>query len=78
MMGPEVGLAVLGMLACGLFMPLVLVGGYLVLRSRSGRPAADARDVLDQRLARGGISADEYLEVESALRSGQPTRRRYG
>ena len=75
MMGPEIGLAVLGMLACALFLPILIGGGYLVLRSRRA-PAADPRDVLDHRLARGEISADDYLEIESALRSSQPARGR--
>lgn len=75
MIGPEVGLALLGMVACALFVPILIGGGYLVLRARRA-PAADPRDVLDHRLARGEISADEYLEVESALRSSQPARRR--
>lgn len=76
MMGADVGLAVLAMLACGLFLPILLGGGYLVLRSGRRAPAGDARDVLDQRLARGEIGTDEYLEVDSALRSGGPSGRR--
>ena len=75
MMGPEVGLSLLGMLACGLFVPMALVGAFLVLRAGRRSTPNDARAVLDQRLARGEITTDEYLEVDSALRSGQPARR---
>lgn len=76
MMAGGVGLAVLAMAACALLLPILLGAGYLALRPRRRRPLVGARDILDQRLARGEISTDEYLEVDSALRSGQPTGRR--
>ena len=76
MMGMDVGVSVLGILACGLSLPILLGAAYLVVRLGRGSAPADARSVLDQRLARGEIGADEYLEVESALRSAQPARRR--
>ena len=76
MMGADVGLSMLGILACGLSLPILLGGAYLVMRPGRRSAPADARSVLDQRFARGEIGTDEYLEAESALRSGPPARRR--
>jgi uncharacterized membrane protein len=49
---------------------LVLIGLFLVLlfnamRDRAGRPSA--REILDQRLARGEISMEEYRQARSAM-----------
>ncbi len=78
MMGVDGGLLILGALACGLGLPLlVLAGGWMVLHG-SRRDRADApssRALLDQRLAAGEIDVEEYYERESALRSAQPPSR---
>ncbi|WP_249011834.1 hypothetical protein [Conexibacter sp. DBS9H8] len=66
----------------GLLVLLALVGGVASLAMRSGHrhlpPGDDARTLLNRRLAAGEITAEEYFERESALRSGEPrpSRRR--
>jgi uncharacterized membrane protein len=80
MMGVDSGLLVLGALACGLGLPLLLLaGGWMILRgTRGDRPdAPSARALLERRLAAGEIDVEEYYERESALRSAQvPAKRR--
>ena len=72
-------LMLLGMLACGVGFPLlVLVAGWLTVRSwrsaREGRTMDRPRELLNRRLAAGEIGVEEYYERESALRSGEPLR----
>jgi uncharacterized membrane protein len=80
MMGLDSGLLVVGALACGLGLPLLLLaGGWMIMRgTRGDRSAApSARDLLERRLAAGDIDVEEYYERESALRSAQvPAKRR--
>jgi hypothetical protein len=79
-MGVDSGLIVLGALACGLGLPLVLLaGGWMIARgTRGDRPATpSAGALLERRLAAGEIDVEEYYEREAALRStdAAPTRR---
>ena len=59
------------------FWALLIVGGLAVYRSTRrddpSRPAgsADAERLLDERLARGEIDADEYRQRRELLRSGR-------
>lgn len=63
-------------LLIGLLVLLALAGGVAYLAVRSGHPhlaaGDDARTLLNRRLAAGEITAEEYFERESALRSGEP------
>jgi putative membrane protein len=59
-----------GMIA---FLGLIIWGIYMLVRS-AGRPedmehGHDARTILDKRLARGDIDADEYQRLRDLLRS---------
>jgi hypothetical protein len=74
MMGVDSGLFVVGALACGLGLPLLLLaGGWMVLRgTRGDQPdPPSARALLERRLAAGEIDVEEYYERESALRSAE-------
>lgn len=67
-------LMLLGMLGCGLGLPLLfLAGGWLIVRAlRTGREERALHrpwEVLSERLAAGEIDVEEYYERESALRS---------
>ncbi len=71
------GLFLPAVLACGLFLPLLLgVVGWLAMRagrrSPSGEVLRSARALLDRRLAAGEIGVEEYYEREAALRDGVP------
>jgi putative membrane protein len=65
-----------GWLAMALAMLLVwaTVAALLVAAARSWwpRPRTSARDVLDERFARGEIDADEYQARRRALQDGAP------
>jgi uncharacterized membrane protein len=83
MMGADPTLLVLGALACGLGLPLLLLaGGWMIVRgTRGDRPdTRSARALLERRLAAGEIEVEEYYEREAALRSAEPvlpSRRRW-
>jgi uncharacterized membrane protein len=53
---------------------LVGVLGVTQIIVRALERARSPRALLGRRLARGEISAEEYFELESALRSGEPAR----
>jgi putative membrane protein len=65
-------LAFVGLLAWGFY---VLASG--ASRRPADKPGEDAGDpgrILDERLARGEINADEYAQLREALASGIPRR----
>ncbi len=59
------------------FWALLIFGGLAVFRSlrrddnRTPQSLADAEQLLDERFARGEISADEYQQRRELLRSGR-------
>lgn len=59
------------MLLIGLLLLVIVIGVAVYLGTRAARSGgpreATARDMLQQRLARGEITTDEYYERESAL-----------
>ena len=65
--------------AFGFALPLLAgMGGLLLLfraRGEDGAGEGAARALLDRRLALGEISAEDYFERESALRSTSPASR---
>jgi putative membrane protein len=44
------------------------ISGYAVGETKEGSSAVDARQVLDERYARGEISREEYLKMRNDLR----------
>jgi putative membrane protein len=68
----------LGMIALlGLLIWAVCAVGRSASRRRGDAPGADAsgpRRILDERLARGEIDAEEYTRLREALASGSPQR----
>jgi len=78
MMGLDSGLLIVGALACGLGLPLLLLaGGWMIMSGTRGERAATpaARDLLERRLAAGEIDVEEYYERESALRNAESALR---
>lgn len=68
-------IAIVGLLAWGIY---ALAGGASQRRGNElGEGAGDPARILDARLARGEIDADEYAQLREALASGS-TRRRAG
>lgn len=69
-----------GYVLFGLLLLAVLVGVAVYLATRAGDAPRDqlptAYERLQHRLADGEIGPEEYYERESALRSGEPVRRR--
>ena len=74
----QAGLMWVGMIA---FWALLIWAVYAVVKSittrdagqpepSGGRPAADPRRILDERLARGEIDTDEYLRLRDVLEGG--------
>ena len=81
----QAGLMWVGMIA---FWALLIWAVYAVVKSittrdagqpepSGGRPAADPRRILDERLARGEIDSDEYLRLRDVL-DGSTGRGRAG
>lgn len=60
-LGPVFGLLWLG---------LLILGAYLVVRAlrNHNQPGSRAREILDERFARGELSSEEYRERLEALR----------
>lgn len=76
MMGSMGLMMLLGTLA---LFALIVATVYVGVRLARGSSAGDsARAMLDRRFASGEISAEEYYERESALRSAGPGRGRHG
>ncbi len=78
MMG-GMGLGLLLLLLLGVGIPLALLGGgALLLMNRGGSGGSDdrstasetPREILDRRLARGEIDAEEHRELLSAMTNG--------
>ena len=67
-------IAFVGLLAWGIY---ALVGGPRRRSNELGEGAGDPARILDERLARGEIDADEYAKLREALASSS-TRRRAG
>jgi len=67
------------MMVLGLLLLVVAVGGAVYLGVRAAQPRAEkqptARENLQQRLAAGQITPEEYFERESALRDSEPPAR---
>jgi len=76
MMGSMGLMMLLGTLAV---FALIVAAVYVGVRLARGSSAGDsARAMLDRRFASGEISAEEYYERESALRSARAGRGRHG
>lgn len=79
-MGADAGWLIVGALACGLGMPLVIGAavwiGARLLRSPERTHGSSARALLDRRLVAGEISPEQYFELDSAMRSTEPAPRR--
>lgn len=64
-----------GMIA---FLGVLIWGGYLLIASLNRRPGdssgkpSDAGRILDQRLARGEIDAEEYNRIRGLIGTGSP------
>jgi putative membrane protein len=66
-------IAIVGLLAWGIY---ALAGGASRRRGNElGEGAGDPARILDERLARGEIDADEYAQLREALASGSTQRR---
>ncbi len=81
MMGMDMGLMTIVIVVVALIVVAGLVAavylGARALRAAGSGELEDApRAVLDRRLAQGEISAEDYYERESALRSAEPRRGR--
>jgi len=68
----EIALMWFGMIA---FLAVLIWAAYAIITSTTRRPgsshgSADARSVLDQRLARGEIDAAEYQRLRGLIASG--------
>jgi putative membrane protein len=64
----QAGLMWLGMIV---FWGLLIWGIYLLIKNATRRPGSDeggtARQILDERLARGDIDADEYRRLKDLI-----------
>jgi len=56
-----------GMGIMGLFWAALIVVGVWAVRRFTDRPRASARDILDERFARGEIDADEFERQREVL-----------
>jgi putative membrane protein len=65
-------IAILGLLAGGIY---ALAGGSRRRHNELGEGAEDPAQILDERLARGEIDADEYAQLREALASSSTQRR---
>lgn len=65
-------IAFVGLLAWGIY---ALTGGSRRRSNELGEGAGDPARILDERLARGEIDADEYAQLREALASSSTQRR---
>lgn len=77
MMGGMGAMMLIGLLVLAIVIGLAVYLAVRAAQATGSQSEPTAREVLQQRLARGEITSDEYYERESALRDNVGSRRSF-